>query len=83
MSTSTYRTAGIFLLLTALATAISVPARLAADADATPFTDSLPASLNLDAAEIARHQAAEKLATLSAPPAFPTESAGPPGWPVD
>ncbi len=61
MSTSTYRNAGIFLLLTALATAISVPARLAADADATPFTDSFVQSQTLAAAEIARLEASEKL----------------------
>ena len=59
-----YRTAGIFLLLTALATAISVPARLAADADATPFTDSLAQQLNLDAAEIARIAVSERLAAI-------------------
>ena len=55
------RTAGVFLLLTALATAISVPARLMADADATPFTDALPQSMNLDAAEIAGLEASERL----------------------
>ena len=43
MSTSTYRTAGIFLLLTALATAISVPTRLAADADLPNLDESLAA----------------------------------------
>ena len=61
MSTSAYRTAGILLLLTALATAISVPARLAADADATPFADSVAQRMTMEAAEIARLQAAEKL----------------------
>ena len=61
MSTSAYCTAGIFLLLTALATAISVPARLMAGADDTPFTDSLPQSLNLDAVELARLELSEKL----------------------
>ena len=35
------RTAGLFLLLTALATAISVPARLLADADQPTLTESL------------------------------------------
>ena len=70
-----YRTAGIFLLLTALATAISVPARLAADADATPLTDALAQSQTLAAAEIARLEMAE--------PATPTVSAGPPGWLVE
>ena len=40
---STYRTGGIFLLLTALATAISVPARLAADADLPTLNESLAA----------------------------------------
>ena len=38
-----YRTAGIFLLLTALATAISVPTRLAADADLPNLNESLAA----------------------------------------
>ena len=38
-----YRTAGVFLLLTALATAISVPARLAADADLPTLEESLAA----------------------------------------
>ena len=59
-----YRTAGIFLLLTALATAISVPARLAADADATPFTDALAQAQTLAAAEIARLEVSEKLAAI-------------------
>ena len=35
------RTAGLFLLLTALATAISVPTRLLADADQPTLTESL------------------------------------------
>ena len=56
-----YRTAGIFLLLTALATAISVPMRLMAGADDTPFTDSVTQRLNMDAMEIARLEASEKL----------------------
>ena len=43
MSISTYRNAGIFFLLTALATAISVPARLAADADLPNLDESLAA----------------------------------------
>lgn len=43
MSIPDYRTAGIFLLLTALATAISVPARLAADADLPTLDESLAA----------------------------------------
>ena len=64
MSTSDYRTAGIFLLLTALATAISVPARLAADADATPLTDALAQSQTLAVAEIARLEMSEKLAAI-------------------
>ena len=38
-----YRTAGVFLLITALATAISVPARLAADADLPTLEESLAA----------------------------------------
>ena len=41
--TSNYRNAGIFLLLTALATAISVPTRLAADADLPTLEESLVA----------------------------------------
>ena len=61
MSIPDYRTAGIFLLLTALATAISVPMRLMAGADDTPFTDSVAQRLNLDAVEIARLEASEKL----------------------
>lgn len=61
MSTSAYRIAGIFLLLTALATAISVVFRLMAGADDTPVADSLPRGLNKDAAEIARLEASEKL----------------------
>ncbi len=64
MSTSAYRTAGIFLLLTALATAISVPMRLMAGADDTPFTDSVAQRLNLDAVEIARLEASEKLRAI-------------------
>ena len=56
-----YRAAGVLLLLTALATAISVPARLMAGADDTPFTDSLPQSLNMDAAELVRMELSEKL----------------------
>ncbi len=59
-----YRTAGTFLLLTALATAISVPARLMADADATPLTDSLAQRTSLDAAEIARLEMSEKLSAI-------------------
>lgn len=58
---SAYRTAGILFLLTALATAISVPARLAADADATPFADSIAQRMSLEAAEIARLELSEKL----------------------
>ena len=56
-----YRTAGIFLLLTALATAVSVLARLMAGADDTPLADSLAQRLNPDAAQIARLEASEKL----------------------
>ena len=61
MPTLDYRTAGIFLLLTALATAISVPARLAADADATPFADSIAQRMSLEAADIARLELSERL----------------------
>ena len=64
MSTSAYRNAGIFLLLTALATAISVPARLAADADATPLTDILAQFQSYGEAEIAQFEATEKLAAI-------------------
>ena len=64
MSTSTCRAAGIFLLLTALATAISVLARLAADADATPLTDALAQSQSLAAVEIARLEVREKLSAI-------------------
>lgn len=64
MQMSDYRTAGIFLLLTALATAISVPARLMAGADDTPLTDSIAQGVNLDAVEIARHEVSEKLAAI-------------------
>ena len=60
-----YRTAGVFLLLTALATAISVPARLAAGADDTPFTDALALSQGLEAAEVAQLAMAEKLAAIA------------------
>ena len=65
MSTQpSYRAAGIFLLLTALATAISVPARLAADADATPLTDALAQAQTIASAEIARLEVSEKLAAI-------------------
>ena len=76
MSISDYLTAGIFLLLTALATAISVPARLMADADATPLTDSLAQGMSLDAAEIARLEMSEKLSAIgSASSAYGTGGA--------
>ena len=76
MSTSDYRTAGIFLLLTALATAISVPARLAADADATPLTDALAQAQTFAAAEVARLEVSEKLAAIgSASAAYATGGA--------
>ena len=64
MTITDYRTAGIFLLLTALATAVSVPARLAADADATPIADVLAQAQNFGAAEIAQFEVAEKLAAI-------------------
>ena len=64
MSTSAYRAAGILLLLTALATAISVPARLMADADDTPIADALALTQNFAAAEISRLETAEKLAAI-------------------
>ena len=65
MSIPNYRTAGIFLLLTALATAISVPARLAVGADDTPFTDSLALAQNLDAVRIAQLETTEKLGAIA------------------
>ena len=61
---SDYRTAGVFFLLTALATAISVPTRLMADADATPLTDAVAQSHNLDAVEVARLEVSERLAAI-------------------
>ncbi len=59
-----YRTAGALLLLTAVATAISAPARLMADADGTPIADALALAQNLAAAETARLETAEKLAAI-------------------
>lgn len=56
-----YRSAGALLLLTALATAVSVMARLSANADATPLTDALARSQNLDAGTIAALSVSEKL----------------------
>lgn len=71
-----YRTAGVFLLLTALATAISVPARLAADADATPLTDALAQAQTIAAADISRIEASEKLGAIgSAAAAYGTGGA--------
>jgi hypothetical protein len=71
-----YRTAGVLLLLTALATAISVPARLAAGADDTPFTDALAQRLDLDAVQIARMAVSEKLSAIgSAKAAYGTGGA--------
>ena len=64
MSTSAYRAAGTFLLLTALATAISVPARLMAGADDTPLTDSVAQRMNLEAVELVRLEASEKLRAI-------------------
>ncbi len=59
-----YRTAGIFLLLTALATAISVPARLIAGADDTPLADAVAQSRNLDTAMIAQLELSERLSAI-------------------
>ena len=53
-------------MLTALATAISVVARLSANTDDTPLTDALAQSQNLDAGAIARLEASEKLAAIGA-----------------
>ena len=64
MTTPDYRTAGIFLLLTALATAISVPARLVADADATPIADSVAQRMSREAADIAHLELSEKLRAI-------------------
>ena len=76
MSIPDYRTAGIFLLLTALATAISVPARLMAGADDTLLTDSLALAQNLDAVRIAQLETMEKLAAIgSAKAAYGTGGA--------
>ncbi len=59
-----YRTAGIFLLLTALATAISVPARLIAGADDTPLADAVAQSRNLDTTMIAQLELSERLSAI-------------------
>ena len=56
-----YRSAGALLLLTALATAVSVMARLSANADATPLTDALAQSRNLEVEAIAALSVSEKL----------------------
>ena len=73
MSMPDYRTAGVLLLLTALATAISVPARLAAGADATPLADVLAQSQNLDAVALAQIELSEKLSAIgSAKAAYAT-----------
>lgn len=61
-----YRSAGALLLLTALATAISVLARLSANADATPFTDAVAQAHNLDAATISAMAVSEKLDAIGA-----------------
>ena len=61
-----YRRAGALLLLTALATAISVLARLSANADATPFTDAVAQRQILDAATISAMVVSEKLDAIGA-----------------
>ena len=61
-----YRRTGALLLLTALATAISVVARLSANADATPFTDAVAQAHNLDAATISAMVVSEKLDAIGA-----------------
>ena len=61
-----YRRAGALLLLTALATALSVVARLSANADATPFTDAVAQAHNLDAATISAMAVSEKLDAIGA-----------------
>ena len=61
-----YRRAGALLLLTALATALSVGARLSANADATPFTDAVAQAHNLDAATISAMAVSEKLDAIGA-----------------
>ena len=60
----TYRTAGVLLLLTALATAISVVARLIAGADDTPFTDSMALAQTWSAGEIVWLEVMEKLVII-------------------
>ena len=61
-----YRRAGALLLLTALATALSVVARLSANADATPFTDAVAQRQILDAATISAMAVSEKLDAIGA-----------------
>lgn len=61
-----YRSAGALLLLTALATAVSVIARLSANADATPLTDALAQAQNLDADAVAALSVSEKLNAIGA-----------------
>lgn len=61
-----YRRAGALLLITALATAISVVARLSANADATPFTDAVAQRQILDAATISAMAVSEKLDAIGA-----------------
>ena len=63
---SAYRTAGALLLLTALATAISVLFRLSAGADQTPMAESLGQSMGLDSERIAQLAAAETLSAIGA-----------------
>ena len=61
---SNFRSAGALLLLTALATAISVAARVSVGADQTPLAESAGQSLGLDAEQIARLAAAETLSII-------------------
>ena len=63
---SASRTAGALLLLTALATAISVLFRLSAGADQTPMAESLGQSMGLDSERIAQLAAAETLSAIGA-----------------
>ena len=61
-----YRIAGALLLLTAAATAVSVLARLSANADDTPLTDALAQRQILDEAAIAAAEVSEKLNAIGA-----------------
>ena len=63
---SAYRAAGALLLLTAVATAISVLFRVSGGVDQTPMAESLGQSMGLDAELIAQLAAAETLSAIGA-----------------